>query len=405
MGQLDFKACVDLAVRRSPGLTHSALEIEIRRLDESDAKWSYVPPVSMQSTYFLTGPEKTDLNTLHTMVFNVGPYNPVMTYFSVKATRLLRQVAVLKHLQTIAEGLYSLGQQFLELEALDKTAAAQAEIAAVTKDKVRYDHEREKLGRETPLQTQISAQEAAVVEAESDNLAAQRLARLDFIKAFLRLETLQPEDLKLKEAKDQILGRFDPSAATWEQVKANSYEMQALELTARLQDLNVYSSYAKFMPNFNLGLKNPDPISTTSNRQEYYAYIGIDFNIWNSFKDVHNVSRQKAISRQFESKGEVKKEDLNTQWLLAQRRFRAAAAGLKLARGQEDLTRLQVRQAEIAHQTSLPLPAVLTARVNHLVARKKGIAAGLEYDLAVLNLRHLTGDLMKSHVKVAPWRE
>ena len=43
-GVMDFARCVGLALQQSPYLTSSSLEIDVKRLDVSDAKYSFVPP-------------------------------------------------------------------------------------------------------------------------------------------------------------------------------------------------------------------------------------------------------------------------------------------------------------------------------------------------------------------------
>src|SRR5208337_4898878 len=53
---LDFEACVRLALRQSPSLLKSSMNIDLRRLDESDSRWSMVPPVTLQTYYYLDRP-------------------------------------------------------------------------------------------------------------------------------------------------------------------------------------------------------------------------------------------------------------------------------------------------------------------------------------------------------------
>ena len=75
-GAMDFRACTELAVRQSPYFTKSALEIEIRRLDESDHRWSFIPYLSVNSSYALNwadGGEDNDLRRW-SIAFTTGPF-------------------------------------------------------------------------------------------------------------------------------------------------------------------------------------------------------------------------------------------------------------------------------------------------------------------------------------------
>ena len=55
-GVMDFARCVGLALQQSPYLTSSSLEIDVKRLDVSDAKYSFVPPFSLQTLYWVNTP-------------------------------------------------------------------------------------------------------------------------------------------------------------------------------------------------------------------------------------------------------------------------------------------------------------------------------------------------------------
>ena len=58
-GAMDFKACVNLALEQSPYFTENALEIDVRRLDESDSQWAFVPSLTLR-THRYVGLKKFD---------------------------------------------------------------------------------------------------------------------------------------------------------------------------------------------------------------------------------------------------------------------------------------------------------------------------------------------------------
>ena len=49
-GPMDFKTFVRLALERSPHFVGNALEIDVRRLDESDSRWAFIPSLSMYAS-------------------------------------------------------------------------------------------------------------------------------------------------------------------------------------------------------------------------------------------------------------------------------------------------------------------------------------------------------------------
>ena len=91
----------------------------------------------------------------------------------------------------------------------------------------------------------------------------------------------------------------------------------------------------------------------------------------------------------------------------AENQLKAARQTLKLAEGAEKLSRLQLRRSEISHGSgSTPLSTLMADRKNYLGARKAHVQARLNYTLAALELRYLTGDLLKRYVaEIRTWED
>ena len=51
---MDFDACARLAIRKSPFLTKSNLEIQVKRMDEADSKSDFFPSFNLGTKYYLT---------------------------------------------------------------------------------------------------------------------------------------------------------------------------------------------------------------------------------------------------------------------------------------------------------------------------------------------------------------
>ena len=52
-GSMDFNACIRLALEQSPYFKESTLEIDVRRLDESECRWSFIPSLTMVTTSYV----------------------------------------------------------------------------------------------------------------------------------------------------------------------------------------------------------------------------------------------------------------------------------------------------------------------------------------------------------------
>lgn len=405
-GPADFEECVRLALRQSPFLLKSSLEIEVRRLDETDSRYALVPPLSFRTYYYVNHPHQQDLNPrAYSLQFVTDPYNPFESYFVLQGRKLITQIAILGHLQIISEGLQRLGKMFLELDTLKRVDAWQDELISLTRQNLDYAEKRLSMGSATSLEVRVAAQEVELAQSEKDRITASRKRVLQGLKSFLGLKPDQELTPDLREARQQVLGRFDAAAATLDQARARSYELKIQDIKKQLQAYKITLAKAKLLPSLLLGVQTPDPLSLTEARGLYFS-VGLDVPVWDGFKRVRDISRQKTILRQFGAEAEEKDLEFGGKWLEAQENLRSAAAARKMAQAQEELTRLKERQSEIRYQSGgEPLSIFLEGRKGNLEARKIAALKSLEYDLAVLSLRHLSGDLGNRYVQASSWQQ
>lgn len=400
----NFDGLVHLALRQSPFFTKSALEIELKHLDESDSRYGMIPPLSFQTLYYLTQPGHNASSQPYTLQFVTSPYNPFESYFSLQARKLLTQTAILTHLQVIVDGLQRLGKMFLELDTLNRVAAWQTELVSLARQNLAYEENRLRSGSSTSLEVRVAAQEAELAQVEKDRITAAQAKALAGLKSFLGLKSPQELSLDLQEARRQVLGQFDPAAATLDQARTRSYEVKIVEIRKQLQAYNITMAKTKLLPSLLMGVQTPDPLSSTQSGM--YFYMGLNVPVWDGFSRLRNISRQKAILRQYAAEAEMKESDLNGKWQQAQEDLRSTAAAWKVAQAQEELARLKERQSEIRHQSGgEPLPVLIEGRKGRLEAQKSTALKSMDHDLSILGLRHLSGDLGASYVEASSWQK
>ncbi len=402
---LDFEGYVHLALRQSPYLLKSALEIDIRRLDEADSRYALTPPVSFSTRYYVNRPTARDLNPRpYSLSFTTEGYNPLEAYFSLQAKKLLTQIAVLAHLKVLSKGLHRLGRCFLELDTLKNMAPLQRQVVDLARENLAYVQNRLSLGEASSLEARLAVQELEVAQAEGERLKIHDQRLRENLKAFLG-KSPPPIQFDLSQVRRQVLGGFDPAAATLEQARSRSLDLKIQALKKELQAQNILLAKTKLLPTLFLGVQTPDPLSLVDARG-YYFSVGLNLPVWDGFKRARDISRQKTILRQFNAEEEEMGLDLGSRWREGQEVLSSTAVALKLARAQEELAQLKERQGEICYRTGgEPLPVYLEGRRAALEARKNTAAKILEYDQAVLGLRYLSGDLGKTYVAAAPWRD
>ena len=167
-GLLDFDGCVRLAIQQSPYLTKSAVEIDIRRMNETDSRYSIIPPpMTFRTYYYVDRPQQPGLNPKpYSLSFSMDPWNPVGSYFTLQAEKVATQMAIFAHLQTISAGLERLGKMFLHLGSMKRLAAFQRDLIGLCREKLTYAENRRTIGTGTSLDVQVATQELEMAKNE-----------------------------------------------------------------------------------------------------------------------------------------------------------------------------------------------------------------------------------------------
>jgi outer membrane protein TolC len=395
-GPADFDSTVRLALKQSPFFTKSALEIEIRRLGEKDSKSDFFPSLSGTARYYPVQPQNPTVGSTESYSYGVttGSYNPLFAYLSLKANRIITQIASLAHMKVVSAGLERLGKAFLQLNAADTLAKLRAQATELARENLRYVKERQKLGQVIPLEVQIASQEAEVAAAEQDVLISTRSRTQAAIKEFLGLKPDQPLQLQTDQARRQVLGDFDPKQANLQDAESRNFDVRIKKLSQELQSWNVSLAKMKFVPSFNMALQSQDPLSYNGVHGAFFS-LGLTIPIFDGFKKVRNIDRQKKILGQFASEETVKSDELSQKWRESGEMIHTAATALRVSQTQADLARLKETQAETLYRTAeKEFSVLMLARQNRVKAQMDVVKRALDYDMAVLELRQLSGDLV-----------
>jgi len=406
-GPTDFDKSVALALKQSPFFTKSALEIEIRRLDEKDSKSDMFPSFTGTARYYPIQPKNNIVGntTDYSYGISTGDYNPLFGYLSLKAKRLITQIATLAHMKVISAGIERLGKAFLELHAADTLAKLRAEATELARENLRYVKEQQSLGQVTPLEVQIATQETEVAAAEQDVLISSRRRTEAAIKEFLGLKPDQPLQLDTSQARRQVLNEFDPKHASLQEAENRDFDVRIKKLAQELQTWNITLAKMKFVPSVNVAVQSQTPLSYNGVQGAFFS-VGLTFPIFDGFKRFRNIDRQKKVLGQFASEETVKADELSQKWREAEEKLTSAATALRVSQAQAELARLKVTQAETVYHTGEKDFAILNAARQNLVkARMNAVKQALDYDLALLELRHLSGNLVYHYVNEDKFKE
>ena len=142
-----FEDCVFLTIQQSPQLVNSAVEIEIKRLAQTNAVLKYLPEPRIALTVS-NNITRYNMNTRDTPndygqpKAHIGFYapfpNPVATYFEHQAQKAMVNVAISTHRKAVGTAIREIAQAYLKLQARQKIVEAQKALLPLGKELVAY---------------------------------------------------------------------------------------------------------------------------------------------------------------------------------------------------------------------------------------------------------------------------
>jgi outer membrane protein TolC len=401
---LTFEEAVKIAITQSPNFGKSSLDIDIKRLDETDSRYAMIPPLTFSTYYYVNRPPGIG-GRPYSLNFSTDPYNPLGAYFTLQAQKLITQVAILTHLQLISKGLESLGALYVQLDCLHKLAACQKDLIQVARDNLTYTENRMSIGTGTSLEVKLARQQLELALGEQEVIALSIKRSLSSLKSFLGLKSTQDFTPDFRDSRRQVIGSFDPANATPEQAKSRSYELKGLEIYQQLQTYNIRLAIARVFPTILFNTQTPDPLSVNTG-YGLYAGLGLQIPVWDGFKRVRDISRQKVVLKQMGTQKTEKEGSIENKMFGTLGDIQETNVTLKNGQALENLARLKLTQNDIRYQSGeAPLTVVLDSRREVLTAQKDTLRRELEYDRAVLRLREISGDLGYSYVDAKSWQK
>ena len=218
------------------------------------------------------------------------------------------------------------------------------------------------------------------------------------IRAFLAWPADRELRFDLPRSRSQILGNFETSTDPSEAFKNSSFDYKIQVLKRELQKYNITLAKTRLLPTLFMGAQTPDPLTLVQSRSLFF-FVGANIPVWDGFKRLRNVNRQKIVLKQNDAEANEKEIDFKEKWRTAQDNLTDAASELQMSQSQLELAVLKAKQQEVRyHNLGEPYPVYLEGEKGVSQARKNIIMKTLDYDQARLNLRNLANDLVSTYV-------
>jgi hypothetical protein len=168
-GTLNYEEGVRIALNQSPVLTKSSLEIEVKRLDETDSRYGLFPTIDFRTYYYVNRPPG-NTGAPYSLDFSTNyDYNPIASYFTLQAQKLATKVAILTHCKAISAGLNRLGQLFLDLDLIREQGFITKDKINLSREQLTYAENRLRVGTGTSLEVKEARQSLKSAQSELEN--------------------------------------------------------------------------------------------------------------------------------------------------------------------------------------------------------------------------------------------
>ncbi len=381
-GYFDFATCVHYALVHSEIFLKNRLEIQIRSAAVKDAHAEILPTLDIRTQVYLSRASGTG-PPLNVTVWT-SQFNPLIALIKIRSNEVLVDIAKISHFQKIAEDVGVMGKLFYSINALDRTIKIRKQVLALTQDKVNYGSSRNEQGNVDPIRVRLWNNNLKSAQLKIKQLEQERDQKVTELKALMGYPIDFYLPLDTRDAANQILNGFNGQLITFADVQGGNLSLKIAAKKEQVQSNLVTGSYLALVPRPVLTMEQIDnQVDRTSG---FNFAVGVEYTIWDGFRRVREIKRQKIIGEQLRLDRNQLSSRLYTQ-------FKRLRGGLELSGEKESVVREQARLAELNEERALAEYRSGAITYDQYVDRR---IEKVEADLDVVNVpRDWVGDLIE----------
>jgi outer membrane protein TolC len=342
-GYFDFPTCVRYSLVHSEALIKNRMEIQIQSADLKDAHAEIIPYFEVNTRYYLArtrnynaDPSSATRSKFSTSLV-MANFNPLVALVKIKAKSTMVDVATTTHEYKITENIANMAKLFFRISFLEKNLRTDKQIAAFYRNKVQYAKSRSEQGDFEPLtlrawNNSLRGQDIKIKTLE--HALDQGIGQLKLLMGY------HPDyhlPLDTRDAANQILLGFNGRVVTFADVQASNLGLKIVAKREQLQSVLVAGAYLLLLPRpvfiFQDLNNQVDSVSGTT------VAIGTDYTLWDGFKRVRDIKRQKLRAGQIN----IERQELSRQLY---ERFKTLRGDISLSEEKEGFSREQTKLAE-----------------------------------------------------------
>jgi len=297
-------------------------------------------------------------------------------------------------MNSISDNVAAAGKLFYNISLLEKTIRANKQILALERNKVDYARNRNELGTVDDLSLKTWNNALRGRQLELKGLEFQRDKLTAQLKRLIGYHPDYHLPLDTRDAVNQILRGFTGESVTFADVQGSSLPLKLAAKQEQLQSNSVTGSYVALLPRPVILFE--DIQNEVDRRSGFNFAFGLDYTLWDGFKRVREIKRQKLKLQ----RAEIKRKELSEEMYIL---FNDLRNTLSSAGEMEGVYREQVTIAELSEERaflgykagSLQYEQYMDRRIDTVRAQLEAVKSGQSRVNTLIDLATMAGGLNK----------
>jgi len=389
------------ALVHSDDLTTNRIDIQLASIDLKDAHSEILPTLQVTTRYYLVrtfnvnDPNANNWNVQFVML----NWNPYLALLKIKSKSTMVDIAKISHFEKISDATAKVAKAFYGIHTLEKSIRGSKQILALVQDKLNFGKSMNDQGKMDPLELQALQNDYRSQQIKIRSLENDLQENISQLKAIIGYHPDYYLPLDTRDAANQILNGFRSNWITFTDIQGSNLQLKISAKKEQVQSNSVTGAYVALVPQpqfvFQQDTNTPNATSGLN------MAIGVDYYLWDGFRRVRDIKRQKLLAQKYN----LDREKLSQQLYIT---FKKLRNGIGLSNEKEGLSRERAKLADLAEEKALSnYRSGLIDYNNYVDQRIKKTEAHLEVAQSVqsrvndlIDLATISGGLNKHNAAI-----
>ncbi len=347
-GYFDFPTCVRYAFVHSESLVSNKLDIQVASIDLKDAHSELMPTFQLITRYYFIRTDDADNPnpSKFNVQFAMTNWNPYEALIKIRAKSVFVDIAKLAHFDKISENVASIAKLFYGINNIQANIRGQKQILAIQNNKLNFGKSKFDQGNLDSFTLQSWTNTLKAQQIKIRSLERNLDQKTSMLKSLMGYHPDYHLPLDTRDAANQILNGFNGRWLTFADIQGRNLKLKMAAKKEQAQSVMVTGAYLQLVPKpLFVFTDNKNTPNTTSGVN---MAVGLDYTLWDGFKRVRDISRQKFKAQQLEIDRQQLSEKLYGD-------FKRIRGEIDSAGEQSSLSREQAKLADLAEEKAAVL--------------------------------------------------